>query len=45
MSVVSLLGVNVVNNPAKFLDKYQLEITFELLEPLSKGETLIRRFA
>ncbi|KAI5817519.1 ASF1 like histone chaperone-domain-containing protein [Pyronema omphalodes] len=36
MSVVSLLGVNVVNNPAKFLDKYQLEITFELLEPLSK---------
>ena len=37
MSVVSLLGVNVVNNPAKFTDKYQLEITFECLEPLSKG--------
>ncbi|KAF8250277.1 histone deposition protein Asf1 [Wilcoxina mikolae CBS 423.85] len=36
MSVVSLLGVSVVNNPAKFTDKYQLEITFECLEPLTK---------
>ena len=38
MSVVSLLGVKVLNNPAKFLDKYQLEINFECLEALSKGE-------
>jgi len=37
MSVVSLLGVQVISNPAKFLDKYQLEITFECLENLSKG--------
>jgi hypothetical protein len=37
MSVVSLLGVNVLNNPAKFSDAYQFEITFECLEPLEKG--------
>jgi hypothetical protein len=37
MSVVSLLGVNVLNNPAKFGDSYQFEITFECLEPLQKG--------
>ncbi|UKZ76339.1 hypothetical protein TrVFT333_004041 [Trichoderma virens FT-333] len=36
MSVVSLLGVKVVNNPAKFTDKYEFEITFECLEPLEK---------
>jgi hypothetical protein len=38
MSVVSLLGVNILNNPAKFTDKYDLEITFECLEPLEKGK-------
>lgn len=37
MSVVSLLGVKVLNNPAKFIDKYEFEITFECLEPLEKG--------
>lgn len=37
MSVVSLLGVKVVNNPAKFTDKYEFEITFECLEQLEKG--------
>lgn len=37
MSVVSLLGVTVVNNPAKFTDKYEFEITFECLESLEKG--------
>lgn len=37
MSVVSLLGVNVLNNPAKFVDKYEFEITFECLEQLEKG--------
>ncbi|KAL2135152.1 hypothetical protein VTI74DRAFT_9583 [Chaetomium olivicolor] len=36
MSVVSLLGVNVLNNPAKFTDPYEFEITFECLEPLQK---------
>lgn len=37
MSVVSLLGVKVLNNPAKFGDKYEFEITFECLEQLEKG--------
>lgn len=37
MSVVSLLGVKVLNNPAKLTDKYEFEITFECLEPLEKG--------
>lgn len=37
MSVVSLLGVKVLNNPAKFGDSYQFEITFECLESLQKG--------
>jgi len=36
MSVVSLLGVNVLNNPAKFTDSYEFEITFECLESLQK---------
>ncbi|KAK0625291.1 ASF1 like histone chaperone-domain-containing protein [Bombardia bombarda] len=36
MSVVSLLGVNVMNNPARFTDKYEFEITFECLEQLEK---------
>lgn len=37
MSVVSLLGVKVLDNPAQFLSKYQFEITFECLEQLQKG--------
>ncbi|TPX18238.1 uncharacterized protein E0L32_002747 [Thyridium curvatum] len=36
MSVVSLLGVQVNNNPSKFTDKYEFEITFECLEQLEK---------
>ncbi|KAH9905866.1 histone deposition protein Asf1 [Xylariomycetidae sp. FL2044] len=36
MSVVSLLGVNILNNPAKFTDSYEFEITFECLEQLEK---------
>ncbi len=37
MSVVSLLGVKVQNNPAAFTDTYQFEITFECLESLREG--------
>jgi histone chaperone ASF1 len=37
MSIVSLLGIKVLNNPAKFTDNYQFEITFECLEQLEKG--------
>lgn len=40
MSVVSLLGVQVMNNPAKFTDKYEFEITFECLEQLQNGTSL-----
>ncbi|KZF18864.1 histone deposition protein Asf1 [Xylona heveae TC161] len=36
MSVVSLLGVKVLNNPAAFSDNYRFEITFECLEQLQK---------
>ncbi len=36
MATVSLLNVSVRNNPAKFDDKYEFEITFECLEPLVK---------
>jgi histone chaperone ASF1 len=42
MSVVSLLGVEVLNNPAKFVDSYEFEITFECLEPLQKGKFSFR---
>lgn len=38
MSVVSLLGVKVLNNPATFTSPYKFEITFECLEQLQKGE-------
>lgn len=36
MSVVSILNVSVKNNPAKFDDNYEFEITFEALEHLQK---------
>ncbi|KAF2658128.1 histone deposition protein Asf1 [Lophiostoma macrostomum CBS 122681] len=36
MSVVSLLGVEVKNNPAAFGAPYEFEITFECLEQLQK---------
>ncbi|EAT78078.2 hypothetical protein SNOG_14538 [Parastagonospora nodorum SN15] len=38
MSVVSLLGVEVKNNPAPFDAPYEFEITFECLEQLQKGK-------
>jgi hypothetical protein len=40
MSVVSLLGVEVKNNPAPFGAPYEFEITFECLEQLQAGEFL-----
>ncbi|KAM9930967.1 hypothetical protein OXX59_000125 [Metschnikowia pulcherrima] len=36
MSIVSLLGIEVLNNPARFSDPYEFEITFECLEPLKE---------
>jgi histone chaperone ASF1 len=43
MSVVSLLGVEVKNNPAAFDAKYEFEITFECLEQLQKGISILFR--
>lgn len=40
MSVVSLLGVEVKNNPARFNEAYEFEITFECLEQLQKGASI-----
>jgi histone chaperone ASF1 len=36
MSVVTLLDVKVLNNPAPFNASYQFEITFESLENLNR---------
>lgn len=36
MSIVSLLGIEVLSNPARFSDPYEFEITFECLEPLKE---------
>lgn len=36
MSIVSLLNVSILNNPAPFTDPYKFEITFECLEPLKQ---------
>ncbi|KAF3930868.1 hypothetical protein ABW19_dt0204282 [Dactylella cylindrospora] len=36
MSVVSLLNVNILDNPAPFSKPFKFEITFECLEPLTK---------
>jgi histone chaperone ASF1 len=36
MSVVTLLDVKVLNNPAPFGAKYEFEITFESLESLQQ---------
>lgn len=37
MSVVSLLNVSVLNNPAPFDARYEFEITFECVEQLKSG--------
>lgn len=44
MSAVTLLNVQVLNNPAKFTDKYEFEITFECHEELSKGQLAVPNF-
>lgn len=38
MSLVSLLNVQVLNNPAKFTEPYKFEISFECLEELKNGK-------
>ncbi|ODV92865.1 hypothetical protein CANCADRAFT_14960, partial [Tortispora caseinolytica NRRL Y-17796] len=34
MSIVSILNISILNNPAPFSDPYEFEITFECLESL-----------
>lgn len=36
-----VLNISVQDNPAKFEDPYNFDITFECLEPLSKGQSPI----
>ena len=35
--MLQIQSINVLSNPAKFTDEYTFDITFECLEPLSKG--------
>jgi hypothetical protein len=43
MSLVSLLNVQVLNNPAKFTEPYKFEISFECLEELKNGKCVLSR--
>lgn len=36
MSLVNIVNINVLNNPATFFDKFQFEITFEVLQALQE---------
>ena len=38
MAKVNILNVVVKNNPAKFHDDFQFEITFECIEDLNEGK-------
>lgn len=40
MSIVSLININVLNNPAPFNAPYKFEITFECLEQLKQGMSI-----
>ena len=37
MSVVNITNIQVLNNPARFTDPFQFEITFECISPLEQG--------
>jgi hypothetical protein len=38
MSVVNILNIQVLDNPTKFLNPFQFEITFECISPLKEGK-------
>jgi hypothetical protein len=40
MSCVEITNVQVFNNPAKFVDPFQFEITFECIHPLEDGKNI-----
>lgn len=37
MSVVNILNIQVLDNPTKFFNPFQFEITFECISPLKEG--------
>ena len=37
MSVVNILNIQVLDNPTKFINPFQFEITFECISPLKEG--------
>lgn len=39
MSVVNILNIQVLDNPTKFLNPFQFEITFECISPLKEGNS------
>lgn len=39
MSLISVTNVEVLNNPARFTDKFQFEISFECIAPVKAGTT------
>ena len=41
MSVVNILNIQVLDNPTKFLNPFQFEITFECISPLKEGKARI----
>ena len=41
MSVVNILNIQVLDNPTKFLNPFQFEITFECISPLKEGKFMI----
>lgn len=40
MSVVNILNIQVLDNPTKFLNPFQFEITFECISPLKEGNII-----
>lgn len=41
MSVVNILNIQVLDNPTKFLNPFQFEITFECISPLKEGKKFL----
>ena len=39
MSLISVTNVEILNNPAKFDEPFQFEISFECIAPVKEGQT------
>jgi histone chaperone ASF1 len=42
MSVVNILNIQVLDNPTKFANPFQFEITFECISPLKDGKIILK---